>query len=65
MSTLAEPKTKPLLTMRELYDEYGGAFGINSLYTAAAAGKLKTVKVGRKILVPRSEIDAFIQREAA
>ena len=65
MSTVAETKSKPLLTIPELHAEYGGAYGINNLYNAAAIGKLKTVKVGRKILVPRSEIEAFIQREAA
>lgn len=65
MSTVAETNSKPLLTIPELYAEYGGAYGINNLYNAAALGKLKTVRVGRKVLVPRSEIEAFIQREAA
>lgn len=64
MPTLAETKSKPLLTIPELYTEYGGAYGINSLYNAAAVGKLKTVRVGRKVLVPRSEVEAFIQRES-
>lgn len=30
-----------------------------------AEGRLKVVRVGRAILVPRSEIDAFLAREAA
>lgn len=63
MSKLAE--AKPLLTIPELYAEYGGAYGINNLYNAAAAGKLRSVRVGRKVLIPRSEIEAFIQRESA
>ncbi len=64
MSNVAETN-KPLLNIREFHSELGGAYGINALYNAAAVGKLKTVRVGRKVLIPRSEVEAFIQREAA
>ena len=63
MSKVAE-KLKPLLSIKELHAELGKAYGINALYNAAAVGKLKTVRVGRKVLVPRSEVEAFIQRES-
>lgn len=65
MSTLAEMETKPLLTIKEFYDALGGAYGINSLYAAANAGKLKRIKVGRKSLIPRTELTEFLKREAA
>lgn len=56
---------KPLLTVPELHVRFCGAYGLNSLYAAIRTGRLKSVRVGRKILVPASEVEDFIRREVA
>ena len=66
MSAFSSDDTqKRLLTVPELHLKYDGAYGLNSLYAAVKTGRLKSVRVGRKILVPASEVEDFIRREVA
>ena len=56
---------KPLLTPEEFRTvALGGTIGRNSIYELIRANRIKHVKVGRKILIPRSEARDFPQREA-
>ena len=65
MQTLAEQPevTKPLLTLNEFFVELRGAIGRNSLYGYVQTGRIKHIRVGRKILIPRSELTEFPARE--
>jgi excisionase family DNA binding protein len=38
--------------------------GRNSTYDLLRSGRLRSVRVGRRFVIPRSEIDAFLEREA-
>lgn len=38
--------------------------GRDSTYQMVREGRLRAVRVGRKVLVPRSELAAFVEREA-
>lgn len=37
--------------------------GRNTTYTLLRSGRLRSVRVGRRLVIPRSEIDAFLARE--
>ena len=56
---------KPFLSIPEFYRQLGGTVGTNSLYGLVRSGRIKSIKVGRKILIPRSELIDFPAREAA
>ena len=53
----------PLLTPDEFITEMGGAIGRNSVYGLLKAGRIRNIRVGRKIVIPRSEVQDFITRE--
>ena len=56
---------KPLLTPEEFRTvALGGTIGRNSIYELIRANRIKHVKVGRKILIPRSEAQDSPEREA-
>jgi excisionase family DNA binding protein len=38
--------------------------GVNSAYALVRSGRLRSVRIGRRILVPCRELDAFLEREA-
>lgn len=38
--------------------------GRNTTYTLVRSGRLRSVRVGRRLVIPRSEVDAFLEREA-
>lgn len=38
--------------------------GRNTTYDLLRSGRLRSVRVGRRFVIPRSEIDAFLEREA-
>lgn len=59
-----EAASKPVLTPNEFWLETGKTIGRNSLYGLIQMGRLKHVKIGRKILIPRSELTDFFKREA-
>jgi excisionase family DNA binding protein len=52
-----------LLGVREAARSIG--LGRDSAYELIRTGRLRVVRVGRRILVPRSECAAFIEREIA
>lgn len=60
----ANLQMKPLLTPDEFRDELKNTIGRNSIYELLATGRIKHLKLGRKILIPASEIEAFPSREA-
>jgi excisionase family DNA binding protein len=48
---------KPLLTVKEFWQATGKCVGINRLRQWADDGTLRCVHVGRKRLIPRSEVE--------
>lgn len=56
--------SKLLLTPDEFRDALGGAIGRGSIYELVRAGRIRSVRLGRKILIPITEVNAFIEREA-
>lgn len=56
---------KPLLSPEEFGESLHGVIGRNSLYGLLGAGRIKHIRVGRKILIPRSELTDFPAREVA
>ena len=50
--TLTVPKAAQLL-----------GIGKNSAYELVRAGRLRSVKVGRRLVVPRREVEDFLERE--
>lgn len=54
---------KALLTPEEFRAGLDNAIGRNTIYSYLRAGKIKHVRIGRKILVPQSELVDFPQRE--
>lgn len=38
--------------------------GRNTTYTLVRSGRLRSVRVGRRLVIPRSEVNAFLEREA-
>ena len=66
MQTVAEPSenAKPLLSPDEFLRAMQGTIGRNSVYGLIEAGRIKHIRLGRKILIPRSELEEFLMREA-
>jgi excisionase family DNA binding protein len=60
-----EAALKPFLSPAEFFAEMKGTIGKNSLYGFVHSGRIKSIRVGRKILIPRSELTDFPAREAA
>ena len=54
-----------MLTVRELYVRLDKKVGLNSLYDAIRRGQIKSFKIGRKILVPTSEVEDYVKRMVA
>ena len=51
------------LSIEEAAAELG--IGRNGAYEAARAGQLPTIKIGRRLLVPRAALDRLLSGEAA
>jgi hypothetical protein len=56
---------KALLTHEEFRKGLDNAIGRNAIYCYLPARKIKHVKIGRKILIPKSELVDFPLREMA
>lgn len=56
---------KPLLTPEEFRAALGNTIGRSSIYELIRAGRIRNVRLGRKLLIPFNEVTAFIEREAA
>ena len=56
------PESAPLLVgVREAARELG--IGRDSAYALVREGRLRHVSLGRRVLIPRTELEAFVQRE--
>jgi excisionase family DNA binding protein len=60
MHTGAEPL---LIGIREAARELG--IGRDTVYQLVREGRLRSVRVSRKVLIPRVELRAFVEREAS
>lgn len=52
-----------LVSVRDAARELG--IGRDSAYQLVRVGRLRSISVGRRILIPRTELEAFVEREAA
>jgi excisionase family DNA binding protein len=60
----ASPRPKPLMTPEEFRVlGLGGAIGRNAIYELLRSKRIKSIKIGRKILIPYSEVHDFPTRE--
>jgi excisionase family DNA binding protein len=55
----------PLLLGVRAFARELGPVGRDRVYELVKSGRIRSVRVGRKILIPRSELTAFIERESA
>ncbi|MCA9840006.1 MAG: helix-turn-helix domain-containing protein [Trueperaceae bacterium] len=62
--SLAHPTLPLVLTIQEFYEALEQTVGINSIRALVKAGQIKSIKVGNKHLIPRSEVTDWLQREA-
>ncbi len=56
--------TVQLLTPDQFRLELQNVIGRRSIYGLLSAGRIKHLRVGRRILIPRSEVTGFAQRES-
>lgn len=63
MQTDANTRDKQLLGTDEFRARLHNVIGRNSIYELLAAGRIKHLRVGRKILIPTSELVDFPRRE--
>jgi excisionase family DNA binding protein len=54
-------ESSPFYTIAELYEANEKKIGINTLRGWARVGRIKTVRVGRKYLIPKSELHRLPQ----
>jgi excisionase family DNA binding protein len=60
-------KTEPVkesATLNPLAFSQETGYGLNRVRKLLNAGKIKHVKSGRRVLIPRSEVQAFLERES-
>ena len=60
---MADSQERKTLTVEEAAKELG--IGRNQAYEAAHKGEIPTVKIGRRILVPRVAFERMLSGEAA
>lgn len=63
MSNLTAKPKPSLLTPDEFYNAMGKKIGKNSIYEGIASERIRSIRFGRKILVPASEVEDFPRRE--
>lgn len=54
---------RPFYTPEEFHDALGGTIGRSSIYQLVRAKRIRHVRVGRKILIPITEVTEFPRRE--
>ncbi len=59
-----EMTSRNLLSPAEFYNCFGGMVGKSSIYEALKGNRIKHIKLGRKILILASEVEAWPLREA-
>lgn len=60
---MQEDTHKPLLTPDEFREALGNTIGRSSIYELLKTGRIKFVRIGRRILIPQNEVETFVQRE--
>ncbi len=63
-SYLSLPVGPKVLSVRQFHAAIGAVIGINTLYEYARSGRIRSVRIGRKLLILASEVDEFFEREA-
>jgi excisionase family DNA binding protein len=56
--------SEPFLLTVLAFQRELGSVGRDAIYLLVREGRIRSVRVGRKILIPRSELAAFVEREA-
>ena len=54
---------RQLLSPDQFRETYFPKIGRNAIYDMLRAGRIRSIRVGRRILIPVSEANAFIERE--
>lgn len=62
MTTEYPKGSSPFYTIPELYEANERKIGINRLRAMAREGRIKSVRIGKKYLIPKSELDNLVQR---
>lgn len=62
--SLAQNQTNPFLTFKEFKQATGDVIGTNNLYALLQAGQIKHLRLGKKYLIPSSEVQDFPRRVA-
>jgi excisionase family DNA binding protein len=60
-----QPTLPKLLTPEQFWQALGKSIGKNAIYDFIDADRIRHIKVGRKILIPYTEVEDFITREAS
>ena len=61
---LAQSELKPFLSPKQFREATGNMIGTNNLYGMLEAKVIRSVKIGRKYLIPASEVQDFPRRVA-
>jgi len=70
VTTLSEKRAgttevpKPLLTPNEFWEGLGRTVGRDQIYGALRAKRIRAIRSGRRILIPRTELTDWLVREA-
>jgi len=59
----ASQPPKPFYTPAEFYTALGGTIGRSAIYELVRANRIRHVRLGRKILIPATELTEFPHRE--
>lgn len=59
----ADQRPKPFYTPAEFYTALGGSIGRSAIYELVRANRIRHVRLGRKILIPATELTEFPLRE--
>jgi excisionase family DNA binding protein len=60
-----EAITRESATLNPLAFSRETGYGLNRVRDLLHAGKIKHVRAGRRVLIPRSEVAAFLERESS
>lgn len=58
-----QPHPSPFLSPSELWEALGRRVGRQAIYEALNGGRIRCMRIGRKYLIPRTEIEDWPNRE--
>ncbi len=61
---LAAHLENPFFTVRGLHQALGGTVGLHTIRAAIRSGRIRTVRVGRKHLIPKTELRRLAEMDA-